>query len=183
MSLMLGALAQFAAFQVVRIPRHRRELEIRADWYLKTMAQGRVAEEDLAKLTIVPHQNEFIRLMGTAADQVLPFLLARPLMLFTLDRPRLLIGDEPVIVNASLRDVHHPDCFLSDEQITAREAKELRKKAKRRRPVGRVIHIASTISRGLGTAIEVVLPISPRSALLGGRSRPRPVWMASIGTC
>jgi len=164
----VGALAQFAAFQVVRTPRHRRELEIQADWYMKTMAQGRVAEEDLAKLTIVPHQNEFISMIGPAADQILPFLLARPLMLLTLDRPRLLIGDEPVIVNASQRDVHHPDCFLTEEQIQAREAKEFRKKAKRRRPVGRVIHIASTISRGLGTAIEVVLPISPRCALLWG---------------
>lgn len=162
----LGALAQFAAFQVVRTPRHRRELEIQADWYMKTIAQGRVAEEELAKLTIVPHQNDFVGLMGPAADQILPFLLARPLMLLTLDRPRLLIGDEPVIVNSSLRDVHHPDCFLTDDQIAVREAKELRKKAKRRRPVGRVIHITSTISRGLGMAIEVVLPISPRCALL-----------------
>lgn len=165
----LATLAQFAAFQAVRTPRRRREQELKAEWYAKTMAQGRVSDEYLRQISIVPHQNESVGMLGQSAEAIMPFLLARPLALVTLARPLLLIGDEPVIINDGEGEVHHhPDCFLTDAQIEARFAKERRKKRKRKQEVGRVIHISSTVPRGVGTAVEVVLPISPRSALVWG---------------
>ncbi len=164
----LATLALFTAFQVVRTPRHRKESELHADWYAKTMMRGQVSEEELTKLTVVPHQNELVSRLGSMADELAPYLLARPLTLINLDRPRLLVSDEPVVVNVGPGQVHHPDCFLSDEDIQSRIAKERRKKKRRQREVSRIVHFWSPVPRGLGTALEVVLPISPRSALVWG---------------
>lgn len=167
----LVQLATFAGLQVVRTPRHRRELELQADWHGKTMMRGRVSEIDLARLTVAPHQNEFVELMGPLGLQLSAFFRARPLMLVTLDEPLLLTGDEPVIVNASADQIHHTDCFLTDEQLKARAARERRKKKRLQRDVSRVVHFWSPVPRGVGTALEIVLPISPASALVWGESR------------
>lgn len=165
----LATLAMFASFQIVRTARHRREMELQADWYAKTMLSGRIEDAQLRAITIVPHQNESVERLGMMSQRLFPYFMQRPLALIRLDRPRLLIGDEPVVINPGAGEVvHHPDCFITDEQMEARFARERRKKAKRRRDVSRVIHMTSTKPTGVGTAEEIVLPISPRSALLWG---------------
>ncbi|MFC8503805.1 DUF4238 domain-containing protein [Pedococcus sp. NPDC057267] len=162
-------LAHLAAFQLVRTPRRRRELELHTEWYAKTIARGVVPDAQLRRLSIEPHQNDTLRTSMTAAQHLLPYLLCRPLCLIVLDRPRLLTGDEPVIVNTGPDDgTHHPDCFLTDAQVRAREAKERRKKQRLRRDVGRAVHFRPTRSSGVGVALEIVLPVSPRAALWWG---------------
>jgi hypothetical protein len=166
----LAALAQFAAFLVVRTARHRRESELHAEWLAKTMAQGRIPEVRLREIVVTPHQNDSIRMMGDAAFKFMGLFACRPLALVLLDRPRLLIGDDPVLVTPGPKDAtHHADCFLTDAQISARIASARRKKkGRRRRDASRIVHFSSTVPRGLGIALEIVLPVSPRAALLWG---------------
>ncbi len=172
----LGQLAQFAAFQVVRTARHRRENELHAEWLAKTMAQGQISDAELRQIVVTPHQNDSIGSMGKRAYQFMPLFACRPVALVVLDGPRLLIGDDPVLVNPGPKgDTHVADCFLTDAQIAARMARHRRKTKKkkkkkqgRRRRESRIIHFSSTVPRGLGVALEIVLPVSPRAALLWG---------------
>ena len=164
----LVQLALFAAFQVMRTPRRQREMELQTDWFAKTTMRGHISEDELARLTVMPHKNQFVETVGPMGERLVPFFRARPLVLVTLDQPRLVTGDEPVVVNAATGQDHHADCFLTDEQIAARVARERRKKKRLRRDVSRVVHFWSPVPRGVGTAVEVVLPISSRSALVWG---------------
>jgi hypothetical protein len=57
-------LCQFIAFQMVRGPRKRREMELEADYTIKLQAGDQLTKRDLWEITAVPHPNEHIRLMG-----------------------------------------------------------------------------------------------------------------------
>jgi hypothetical protein len=171
----LGTLSQFASFQVVRTARYRREYELQAEWYAKKVMEGRVVDAELRKLGILVHQNEPISMMGELAEGMFPYFACRPVALVVFDRPRLYIGDDPVIVNSSDDDgTHHADCFLTEREMQARfeQARPRKVKKGRRRPrvkpVSRVLHVSSTVSRGVGVAEEIVLPVSPRAALVWG---------------
>lgn len=168
----IASLDQFAAFQSTRTARHRREVELHAEWYAKTMAAGRVADEELQHIRIVPHQNESIQLLNEAALQLMPFFICRPMAVVYLPEPLLHICDEPVILNAPVGEFHVEDCFLSDEEIEAKKQRRLKNLPKRKRATaklpGRVVHFSSTRPTGHGVADEIVLPISPRAALLWG---------------
>lgn len=87
-----------------------------------------------------------------------------------LDRPRLLVGDDPLLISSGPDDgTHHADCFMTDAEFEKKLTRERRKKkGRRRRHVSRVVHFSSTVPRGLGVALEVVLPVSPRAALVWG---------------
>jgi len=162
-------MASLVSFQVVRTTRRRRELELQGEWFAKTMASGRVPDAELREISVVPHQNDSLRASFLAAEHLVPVIACRPMALVVLDRPRFLVGDEPVIVNTGSDDgEHHPDCFLTDAQVQARIAKGQRKKKRLRRDVGRVVHFRPTATRGLGVALEIVLPVSPRAALWWG---------------
>lgn len=176
----IAVLARFAAFQVVRTARHRREGELHAEWLAKTMAGGHVPDAQLREIVVTPHQNDSIRHMGESALKLTALFACRPLALVQLDRPRLLIGDDPVLVNPGPEgsSLHHPDCFLTDAQLAVREARGRRRARKGRRrprhPEGRVVHFSSTVPRGLGIAAEIVFPVSPRAVLYWGALQERP---------
>lgn len=182
----LATLAQFASFQMVRTARHRRESELYAEWLAKTMAGGRIPDADLRDITVTPHQNDSIRTMGDHARKFTALFAYRPLALVQLDRSRLLLGDDPVLINPGPEGSthHHPDCFLTDEELDARARRARRKHKKgRRRPreeQGRVVHFHSTVSRGLGTAAEIVLPVSPRAVLYWGPLQEVP-YVGAVG--
>jgi len=161
-------LALFMSFLPVRTTRRRREMELQGEWHAKTMAEGRLSDAELRKITVIPHQNNMLSVSFTAARELVPFFASRPVALVWLQGARLLLGDEPLIVNAPVDETHHPDCFVTEDEWRRREAKERRKKKQRRRPVNRVIHFQSTAPRGVGVADELVLPISPRAALWWG---------------
>lgn len=164
-----------ASFQAVRTTRARRVLELQAEWYAKTLAQGRVPDAQLREISVVPHQNDVLKTSLSMAHQLLPLIVCRPLALIVLDAPDLLIGDEPLLVNVGDEDVeHHPDCFLTEAQIKRRLRKERHKKQRLRRSVSRVLHIRSTIPTGLSVALELVLPVAPRAALWWGPLQDAP---------
>jgi hypothetical protein len=166
------ALAQFAAFQSTRTTRRRRELELHAEWYAKTIAASRVADDELRRLSVVPHQNETATMAAQLAGELMPYFMCRPLAVVTLDRPLLYTCDEPVVLNAPNGAFHLADCALTDAEIEQRVRRQLRKLKKRKRGRaevrGRTVHFSSTMPTGHGVADEILLAISPRSALLWG---------------
>jgi hypothetical protein len=165
-------LAQFAAFQSTRTARHRREIELHAEWFAKTMVSGRVPDEELRAITVAPHQNEGIQFSAHAARSLMPYFACRPLAVVHLGAPLLYSCDEPVVLNAPAGELHTEDCYLSDEDVEARNRRRARKarktKGKRARLPGRIIHFSSTRPTGHGVADEIVLAISPGTALLWG---------------
>lgn len=171
----IAKLVVMVSFQAVRTTRARRVLELQTEWLMKTLAQGRVPDEELREISVVPHQNDLLRTSMTLAHELLPLIACRPMALVFLDTPSLLLGDEPLLVNDGTDDVeHHADCFLSEIEIKRRIAKEGRKKKRLRRDVSRVLHTRSTTPRGLGVALELVLPVSPRAALWWGPIQDAP---------
>lgn len=173
------SLVQFAAFQSVRTARNRREIELRAEWYAKTMATGRIPDAELEEYTIAPHQNECIQLANASAQNILPYIMCRPLAIIRLGDPLLYLCDEPIILNAPTGEMHTPDCFLTDEEVEARMQRKLRKIKKRKRGrardiQGRTVHFSSTRPTGHGVADEILFAISPSTALLWGPLEPEP---------
>jgi hypothetical protein len=168
-----GDLVDFVAFQMTRSPRRRREYELMADWSGKTMAAGtlaaKVSEDELRKLEFVPHQNEHIGYMQETTEPLAQELYGRPVALVTIDRPLFLIGDEPVIVNIVGDHVQHlPECSMTEEQFQHKLKRAAKKKGRRRREVRRTLHVYPTQPRGITKAVEIVMPISPRTLLVLG---------------
>lgn len=166
------SLDQFAAFQSTRTARRRREMELQAEWYAKTMAAGRIPDGELQKYTVAPHQNQSIQLANSAAQQLMPFFICRPLAVIHLGSPLLYMCDEPVVLNAPPGEFHVEDCYLTDQEIKARAQRRMRGIPKRKRRGahirGRIVHFSSTRPAGHGVADEILLPISPSAALLWG---------------
>ncbi|MFF2088567.1 DUF4238 domain-containing protein [Nocardia sp. NPDC058176] len=166
-------LVEFVAFQAVRSPRRRREHEMMVDWQAKTVAAltmaDTVTEDELRTLEFTPHQNEHIEQIGPLAEAVARDLLERPVCLITLDRPMLLIGDEMVIMITTGGPISHlPECAMTEQEWQREFKRSSKKKGRRRRPVTRTAHVVSTQRRGISTAVEIAMPISPRTVLLFG---------------
>jgi hypothetical protein len=166
------ALVQFATFQSTRTTRRRRELELHAEWYAKTLAAGHVAEDELRRLSVVPHQNQTATMAAQSARELTPYFMCRPLAIMTLNRPLLYMCDEPVVLNAPNGAFHLPDCALTDAEIEERVRRQFRKIKQRKRGRakvrGRTVHFSSTVPAGHGVADEILLAMSPRTALLWG---------------
>ncbi|MAU84018.1 MAG: hypothetical protein CME34_19540 [Gordonia sp.] len=92
------ALDIFVAFQAVRGPRSRREIEVLGDYWAKSMVGGQIPDSELARLEFSPHQNDHIAYATEAMHRVTESLYLRPVSVVRLDRPVLWISDEPVVV-------------------------------------------------------------------------------------
>ncbi len=91
-------LCQFVAFQMVRGPRKRREVELQADYAAKLQAGDELTEQDLREITAVPHPNEHIRLMGPVSFAIFDLAPERMLPLLEGLADRTLAGEfEPVV--------------------------------------------------------------------------------------
>lgn len=170
-------LATFLAYQLVRTVRRRREIELTYEYAAKLHAAGRVPDKVLERLDYVTHPNEAIGLMGGLAQKLFPVIVCRPLAVVTLQTGSLLVSDEPVIVSVPEHvDRHHPDCFITSEEVERRKAKARRTSGKGRRykPYTRVSHLRQTGANGVGVADELLLPIGPRTALVWGPLRSVP---------
>lgn len=161
----------FLSFQFVRGARTRREQELIADLSFKMQSQivsddaPAVSVEEIAKLRIVGHQNEYIRLLGDMAQLAMEALVERPIMLVELDRPALFTSDEPVLLRGGRDQGHTADCFLSEKQ---RRRRARRAFAAGATSAGDLVHVRTTRPRNIHTAQEVVFPLDPRRALMLG---------------
>jgi hypothetical protein len=164
-----ATIAQFLSFQLVRGPRRRREGELLADFYVKTMAGHAMSDEDRREIRAVPHPNEHARLLGSLPEILFPHLLKWPFALVNIDESLLLTCDEPVIVDVGDDWVEHlPECGRTRQQ-EARAERRSRKKGTEHRSI---LHFYPSRPSGLERADGVILPITPRSILCLGTVGP-----------
>lgn len=158
------ALSRFLAFQQVRGPRWRREIELMGDYYVKTMATGRYPESALADMRFVPHPNEHLKSLGEAAQKLQPWILGRPNLLVIIDQPLVFTCDEPVILMCGDTVEHLPDCGITEEQFLRR----MKKRKGRNGTDRRTIHVYPARPRGVAFAEEIVFPLAPNKVLILG---------------
>jgi hypothetical protein len=171
-------LCQFLAFQMVRGPRKRREMELQADYAVKLQAGDRLTERDLREITAVPHPNEHIQLMGPLSFQICRYLLPRPVQVVRIDTPLFVTCDEPVLVDNDDHVEHTPDCSITRG--------ELRRRIRRATAAGTTyqqhIHIWPTRPAGVQVADAIVMPLTSKALLvlgpIGERLRPE-VFLSS----
>ena len=164
-------LCQFIAFQMVRGPRKRREMELQADYTIKLQAGDQLTEQDLREITAVPHPNEHIRLMGTLSYQIFRCLMPRPVQIARIDAPLFVTCDEPVLVDNEDHVQHLPECSLTREQI--------RRRRKRAATAGatyqQTIHVWPTRPAGVQVADAIAMPLTPSALLVLGREKEQPI--------
>ena len=143
-----------------------------ADYTAKVRAGKLLTRDDVKSLTAVPHPNAHLEMMCRTVEHLAAHISNRPLTLVTLDQPLLVTGDEPVIVNVGPDHIQHkPDCFITRKEL-ARRRREAGKGSGK--TSGQVVHISHSPS-GVADAIEIALPLSPRSILFlgaGGHGEP-----------
>lgn len=160
-----GAVVQFLAFQLVRGERKRRELELMTDYFAKVQAGHQFTKGDLESLTAVPHPNEHLRMMCQTTETLAPYVADRPLSVVFLDQPLLITSDEPVIVKPGTDyPKHKPDCFITKKQLAERR----RTGMKSGKEWGQIIHVYFTRPSGVADAVEIALPLTPKSILFLG---------------
>jgi Protein of unknown function (DUF4238) len=115
-----ATLCQFLAFQMVRGPRKRREMELEADYAAKLQAGDALTEDDIREITAVPHPNEHIQLMGPLSVAIFRCLLPRPVQIARIDTPLFVTCDEPVLVDNDDHVQHIPECSITPRQLRRR---------------------------------------------------------------
>jgi hypothetical protein len=158
-----SAICQLVAFQMVRGPRKRREIELLGDYGWKMLAGGQLTKRDLRELTAVPHPNEHILMMGPVSYAIWRCLLPRPVQLIKLDTPLLVTSDEPVIVDTDEDVGHLPECSMTEAQQRRRQRRNGGGNAFRQ-----VIHTWLTRPAGVEVAEAVAMPLSPSALLVFG---------------
>lgn len=158
-------LCQFVAFQLVRGPRKRREIELQADYAFKLEAGHTMTDKDLREITAVPHPNDHIRMMGPTSYAIFRCLLPRPVMVARIDAPMFVTCDEPVLVDVENHVRHGPDCNITQA--------ELRRRRKRAAAAGstyqRIVHVWDTRPTGVQIADAMIMPLAPSVLLVLGR--------------
>jgi hypothetical protein len=164
-------LCQFIAFQMVRGPRKRREMELEADYTIKLQAGNQLTKRDLREITAVPHPNEHIRLMGPLSYQIFRYLMPRPVLVARIDAPLFVTCDEPVLVDNEDHVKHLPECSFTREQI--------RRRRKRAAAAGttyqQTIHVWPRRPAGVQVADAIAMPLTPSALLVLGRAGERPI--------
>lgn len=158
-----STICQFLAFQMVRGPRKRREIELMADYGMKVQAGELLSEKDVRQLTAVPHPNMHLQMLGPGAFEIHKSLLRRAVQIMWLDQPLLAICDEPVLVDVDDHVQHFPECFMTQA--------ELRRRQKGQRADGKfsqTLHIWPTKPSGVEIAEAVAMPLSPSALLVLG---------------
>ena len=148
---------------MVRGPRKRREIELLAEYGWKLQESGQMTERDLREVTVVPHPNEHIRLMGPVSHAIHRSLMRRPVQLIRLDAPLLVFSDEPVIVDTDEHAKHRPECSLTQGQLRRRQRRNGKDGTFRQ-----VVHIWPTRPAGVEVAEAVGMPLSPSVLLVFG---------------
>jgi hypothetical protein len=105
-----ATLDTFVAMQAVRGMRIRRSIEVIADYTVKLLNQDTLSDEDVSDTDFVPHPNDHLRMFGRLAESAEKILKTRSASLIRLDKPRLIIGDEPVLLarDSDVRQKHSP---------------------------------------------------------------------------
>lgn len=131
----------FVSLQAVRGMRLRRSIEVLSDFSVKFLNEDKLSSSEIAELDFVPHPNEHLRIFGNIAERIESNLKRRSTALVWLDRPLLIIGDEPVVL------VH------DDEDLPEQPAADPN-------------YVVFGEGRGFANAEVVLLPLTPFVVLM-----------------
>ncbi len=163
------AIDAFVALQSVRGPANRRVMELMADYGTKLVNQDKFSADDMADLEFRPHQNHHLEALVHVLPQIEEHLTSRASFLVTLDKPLLVISDEPVCLE-------RPDDYAPPTRKQMRDyPRDVRVDGN---PVPRedIIQFAGG-GVGLANAEAIVMPVGPRHAIAydrPGSLRPAP---------
>src|SRR5258707_7231948 len=158
------ALCALVAFQMVRGPRRRKEVELLAEYGVKLLNDGSLSDTDLRDTIIVPHPNEHIRLMGPTSEAIFLSILRRPAQVIRIDAPLLVICDEPVLVDVEDHVRHLPECSLSEAKLRRRQ----REQPGYDGTISQPVHIWTTRPAGVDNAEAIAMPVAPDALIVLG---------------
>jgi hypothetical protein len=161
------AIDAFVALQSIRGPANRRVMELMADYGMKLVNQDRFSADDMDDLEFRPHQNHHLESLAHVLPKIEEHLTSRAACLVTLDKPLLVISDEPVCLERP--DGHAPP--------TRKQMRDYpRDIVVAGKPVRREDIIQFTNGGvGLANAEAIVMPVGPRHAIVyGGPGSLRP---------
>lgn len=163
------AIDAFVALQSVRGPAKRRAMELMTDYGMKLVNQDKLSAAEMDDLEFKPHQNHHLETLVHVLPQIEEHFASRAAFLVTLDRPLLVISDEPVCLERpdgyapptrkQMRDF--PRDILVDGDLVPRED---------------IIRVAGG-GVGIANAEAIAMPVGPRHAIVydrPGSLRPAP---------
>lgn len=151
------AIDAFVALQSIRGPANRRVMELIADYGTKLVNQDELSADDMDVLEFRPHQNHHLETLVRVLPQIEEHFASRAAFLVTLDKPLLVISDEPVCLERP--DNHAPP---TPKQMRDYPCDMLFGG----KPVPREDIIQFAGGRvGLANAEAIVMPIGPRHAI------------------
>lgn len=160
-----SALCQFMAFQMVRGPRYRREVELKADYFAKLRAGHLMTADELRTITAVPHPNQHMLLLGPLSEAIYRYLMPRPVQIARIDKPLFVTCDEPVVVDNDDHVKHVAECRVSSAALRRRSKQAAAADA----TWEQLIHIWTTRPTGVQVADSVFMPLTPTALLILGR--------------
>lgn len=143
-----ATLDAFVAMQAVRGMRTRRSIEALTDYTVKLFNQDKIPDEDTRNTEFVPHPNEHLKMFGNLAAHAEVLLRSRSTTMVRLDKPLLMIGDEPVLT-------------ANDQDET-----EWRRGTRPDMASGELVLLES--GGGFAHAEVIMLPVTPSIVLLYG---------------
>lgn len=158
------------AIQSVRGPAARRASELIADYGVKLLNQDKMSAEDMTRWEFIPHQNEHLQTVAALADKSEQELANRGARLVTLDRPLLVVSDEPVWLE-------RPKSYAPPTRAQLRQFPPGVQVDGRDVPPEDVIMFQNPRGVGFAEAGRIALPIDPRIAIVydkPGTARPMP---------
>lgn len=169
--------ALFIAFQLLRTPRHRREIELMGDYVIRTQHRH---VPGISQVRAVPEPNLHLELMTKTVYRLSDVFYGRPTTLVTIDQPLFITGDEPVILvtHGDRSHIRHlPTCG----KTTRQRNKDARKPSRNRRRNTDTLHVYPT-RPGAAQAAEVGIPLTPHTLLvIGPPGETRPLHQTRTG--
>jgi Protein of unknown function (DUF4238) len=164
------ALCQFLAFQMVRGPRKRREMELQADYAARLQAGDALTGQDLPEITAVPHPNEHIRLIGRLSYAIFRTLVPRPVQIVRIGVPLFVTCDEPVLADNGNHVQHLPEHSRTREKLRLRRERANKADTTHQQR----IHAWPARPAGVQVADAIAMPLTPSALLVLGRAGEQP---------
>ena len=160
------ALDTFVAVQALRGMRTRRAMELIADYSVKLVNQDKLDATEIRDLEIVPHQNEHIKFIHRASEELCNHLASRPVAVARFKTAVLAIGDEPVVL-------------APRDGVPKGDLRNRLRVGGERVATAHLVQISNGRDVGFSDADEVVLPLSPSHALVYGAINA-PQWPSPV---
>lgn len=153
----------FLAFQLVRTPRHRREMELMGDYVIRATHES---TPGIADVRVVPDPNLHLEYFTKNAPKLAEALFDRPTTLLTIDSPLFITADEPVILEMA-GNASHVQHLATCYQTPGRDRQGIGMPDSTQLKHGDTIHVYPS-RPGVDQAAAVAIPLNPRTLLTLG---------------